>query len=989
MPKVSIIIPCYNHAQYLESALASVLCQSFMDWETIVVDDGSTDDSARVAESFFAKFPKRDWKLLTRENAGLSAARNAGVAAASGEFILPLDADDMISPVYLERTIPLLEADSQLGYVYVIVDCFGEEHRTWTGGAFNFRKLLENNMMACATLFRKQAWADAGGYNSNMKHGFEDWDLWVGMGEKGWFGKLLEEPLFLYRKHGKTMLTDTYAKHEKWSRARLILNHAKLYPPHTVEKARSIVAAAEENTDRPDPPAKADKFSILMFHYEKPIDPLGVNAGAEMALIHLGRALAAKGVSVTIAGNLSCEEGTYAGVRYISTGRDYNYAGALAREAGNHSVILASARADVIDESLKYPDITTHLLLLQVDQLIVTRRPAQVINSICEGIFCVSEAQKKLMVQQGIDPSLVTILYNGADPDLFKPAEIERDAHRIAYAGALVPLKGVHNLIEAFIEVRKTYPDAILDIYGSADLWSEKEYIDSSGNDPEITGLHFHGKVPQTELAVGFSQASLSVVPSLLERPDPHPLTAMDAQSCECPVLVTPSGGLPETVEDGVTGRVLPDDSADSIKRYILEMLADPAKLREMGKAGRRRILSKFTWANAAGIVIDTVNRSSSGTKKVGSPKLTVKRESLKVGFISTFNQQCGLATYASYLLEHYDQDNLTVFAEDTQDDRIGTDAANVKRIWRRNTSDYTLLEKAIHDANIDIIHINYQPSFFRQESFYFMLKRLRQDGIKVFTTMHVLDEEIKEYVLLAQSVDGVMFHLPYLKMQWNQVGGNPDNVFIIPHGIPRLPVKPKEEVRQSLEIPQDHQLYVTFGFVEPHKGIIDNIRNLPILKGQYPFLYVVLGGAHPRNIRGQEYIEKCQDLVTRLGLEENVQFMTGFLPDEHIYVMLKAADAIIMNYQSNRYEASGATALALAAGSPIVASNAPPFSDLGNAVMRITEKFHLAKILFDLRRNNELRETLLQESAKIAAERSWANTAKKVQEAYGKVLHR
>ncbi len=100
MPKVSVIIPCYNQAEYLQSALASVFCQSFTDWEAIVVNDGSTDDTVEIAAGFFAKFPDCNWKLIDQKNAGLTSARNAGIEAAVGEYILPLDADDMISPVF-------------------------------------------------------------------------------------------------------------------------------------------------------------------------------------------------------------------------------------------------------------------------------------------------------------------------------------------------------------------------------------------------------------------------------------------------------------------------------------------------------------------------------------------------------------------------------------------------------------------------------------------------------------------------------------------------------------------------------------------------------------------------------------------------------------------------------------------------------------------------------------------------------------------------
>lgn len=988
MPKVSIIIPCYNYAEFLEPALSSILCQSYPDWEVIVVDDGSADNSAETAENFFSKFPDRKWKLIRQENAGLPSARNAGIRESSGEFILPLDADDMLHPLYLERTVPVLIKTPGLGYVYVIADCFGDEHRTWTGGEFDFGKLLENNLMTCTTLYRKQAWLDAGGYNPNMKHGFEDWDLWVGMAEKGWFGRLLNEPLFLYRKHGSTMLTETYANHDDWSRSRLILNHPSLYPSDLVEKARFIIekTAELEAVNKNEHAGSAD--SILMFHYEKPIDPPGVNAGAEMALIHLGRALAKLGKKVTIAGNLTCEEGVYEGVRYVSTGENYDFSVVLNREASNHNVLLVSARADVIEESLKHRNLKSRLLLLQVDSLSVARIPAERINQICDGIFCVSEAQNGLMVQQGIDPSKVTILYNGADPELFQPKPVPRDPHRIAYAGALVPLKGVHNLINAFIEVKKVYSDAILDIFGSADLWSEAEYLDTSKNDPSVTGIHFHGKIPQPQLAEAFSRASLSVVPSLLQRPDPHPLTAMDAQSCECPVLVTPSGGLPETVEDGVTGKVLPDDTAESIRKYILEMLADPQKLRAMGKAGRKRILKKFTWNNAARIVLNTaqpVKPLSSETQTRRAPANS--SDNLRTGIISTFNQKCGLATYMAFLLEHYPPESTTIFAEDTADDRIGTDGANVLRCWKRESDDYGDLENAIGKSKIDILHINFQPAFFKKKSFYEMLVRLRNIGVKVVASLHVLEQENSQNVNLARTVDAALFHLPYTKLQWAQFGGNPNSTYIVPHGIPRIPTRPRNEIRQSLGIPDGHQLYVSFGFVEPHKGVLENIYALLNLKGIIPFTYVILGDAHPRNPAGREYIEKCQSVMQQLGLENEIQFMTEFHPEEQIYVMLKAADAIIMNYISNRYESSGATALALSSGNPVVTSNSPSFSDLGSTVIRVTECNTLAKILIDLRQKPHLRKFLQQNSNRIADERSWANTARKIRGIYTEIL--
>ena len=105
MPRVSIIIPCYNSAAWLAETLASALAQTWTDREIIVIDDGSTDNSAAVARSFTA----RGVQLVTQANAGAAAARNAGLRLARGDYIQFLDADDLLAPDKLARQVRLLE----------------------------------------------------------------------------------------------------------------------------------------------------------------------------------------------------------------------------------------------------------------------------------------------------------------------------------------------------------------------------------------------------------------------------------------------------------------------------------------------------------------------------------------------------------------------------------------------------------------------------------------------------------------------------------------------------------------------------------------------------------------------------------------------------------------------------------------------------------------------------------------------------------------
>ena len=115
-PLISVIVPCYNHGQFLAEALNSVLQQTYNTWECIVIDNGSTDVTKGVADEFISRDER--FKYIYQENKGVSAARNRAIAQSSGKYILPLDADDKIGLTYLEKIVKVLEEDTEVKIVY-------------------------------------------------------------------------------------------------------------------------------------------------------------------------------------------------------------------------------------------------------------------------------------------------------------------------------------------------------------------------------------------------------------------------------------------------------------------------------------------------------------------------------------------------------------------------------------------------------------------------------------------------------------------------------------------------------------------------------------------------------------------------------------------------------------------------------------------------------------------------------------------------------
>lgn len=228
---VSIIVPCYNQAHFLNDSLQSVLNQSYPHWECIIVNDGSPDDTAEVAQQWCDQDAR--FKYLEQNNEGLSSARNEGIDNSKGLFILPLDADDILNPDYLIKTVPILEQNTELGIVSsntrffknTIADSFYELKPQGDRTIY----LLYVNQLIATSLYRKECWSAVGGYDETMKKGFEDWEFWLNVTKRGWNFKILPEFLFFYRKAQQSMLMQTIESHAEDVKQYIFTKHKELY----------------------------------------------------------------------------------------------------------------------------------------------------------------------------------------------------------------------------------------------------------------------------------------------------------------------------------------------------------------------------------------------------------------------------------------------------------------------------------------------------------------------------------------------------------------------------------------------------------------------------------------------------------------------------------------------------------------------------------------------------------------------------------------
>ncbi len=197
MELVSVIMPCYNDGAYLMDAIRSLRSQTWSNWELILIDDGS--DQPETRQCLESLQGVSYIHILHTDHVGPSGARNAGIGAARGEYILPLDADDTIHPTYMEKAVRILNEKQKVGIVYCKADFFGERSGPWDLPDYSLRGMLQDNIIFVTAMFRRCDWEAVGGFNLRMKDGMEDYDFWLSLLEHDRTVVQIPEVLFHYR----------------------------------------------------------------------------------------------------------------------------------------------------------------------------------------------------------------------------------------------------------------------------------------------------------------------------------------------------------------------------------------------------------------------------------------------------------------------------------------------------------------------------------------------------------------------------------------------------------------------------------------------------------------------------------------------------------------------------------------------------------------------------------------------------------------------
>jgi len=210
---ISVIVPCFNSGKTISKTISSLKSQTWKNLEIIIVNDGSTDENTiRIINKF------ENIKLINQKNLGLPAARNNGAKEAKGKFLFFLDSDDWIESDSLHLMYKFQKKIKKSCYIYTQIVAEGDFNKIIKNKKYNYFEQLFFNQIPYCIFIERDLWERYGGYDEEMKLGYEDWELNIRLGSKNIFGYKLNLPLFHYNVSNEGMLISISSK-----------NHSKIW----------------------------------------------------------------------------------------------------------------------------------------------------------------------------------------------------------------------------------------------------------------------------------------------------------------------------------------------------------------------------------------------------------------------------------------------------------------------------------------------------------------------------------------------------------------------------------------------------------------------------------------------------------------------------------------------------------------------------------------------------------------------------------------
>ncbi|MDU7311108.1 MAG: glycosyltransferase family A protein [Aeromonas sp.] len=231
---VSVVIPIYNQGSYIDETLSSVCNQTYKNIEVIIVNDGSNEQETLCK---LIELRERGYFVIDKNNGGLASARNVGIQAATGDFIVALDSDDIINDGYIYSLIKAMKSsNARIAYSRALL--FDLRNGMWMLPKYSIKRMLSGNVIFCSAMFYREDWVLVGGYDESLKLGLEDWDFWLSIIERNVSNSelvlRLDKPLFYYRIRKNSMLRSIDLEMKRKTVDYIYAKHQSLFDSYNV-----------------------------------------------------------------------------------------------------------------------------------------------------------------------------------------------------------------------------------------------------------------------------------------------------------------------------------------------------------------------------------------------------------------------------------------------------------------------------------------------------------------------------------------------------------------------------------------------------------------------------------------------------------------------------------------------------------------------------------------------------------------------------------
>ncbi|MDJ0447110.1 FkbM family methyltransferase [Methylocystis sp. JR02] len=383
------------------------------------------------------------------------------------------------------------------------------------------------------------------------------------------------------------------------------------------------------------------------------------------------------------------------------------------------------------------------------------------------------------------------------------------------------------------------------------------------------------------------------------------------------------SGNLDDIVWARPTANSL-DDALWSAYR------AAPSERRSKALAGRTRLLRDFTWKASAQRLAALGERckEAPGRSRTGS----------RLGWITTWNVKCGIATYAAHLSASLSPNEFVVFAP--REEPLGPDPGNCVRSWNmgKEANGFPEILDEMAAWSVDSLVIQFNYGFFNHAELQDFIEQCLARGIVVFVDLHstvdpyggIENFRLIDFRQALRKCHRILAH-SLGDMERLKAIGLVDNVMLFPHGV-LSPGSRSVPRRMRSACP----LIASFGFCLPGKGLVELVEAVALLKRRGLGVKLrMLNAEHQSELSALE-LGKLREAIERLGLESDIELHSEFLDDDMCLALLSEADLIVNPYQRTNESASGSVRYGLAAGRPVAVTPISIFDDLGEAVFRL-----------------------------------------------------